>query len=333
MTKILRKVNTGVVNAFCALLVLVSFASLSPEALAQTYPTKPIRIVIAGAAGSAPDIMARLIGPKLAEAFGQPIIVDDREGASGRIGVEVAARAAPDGYTLLMVAAIIVINAAMYEDLKYNLVKDFSPISLLGTAPSVLVVNPSVPVTSVKELVTLAKSRPGALKYGAFGFGSFAHLAAEMFKFMTGTDILHVPYKSGPASFTGTMVGEVDMTFSTIISSLQVIRSGKLRALGVTSAKRSTLVPDLPAISETVPGFELMQISGLVAPAKTPPAILSKLNTEVNKALNASGVREQMIALGVEPRGSSQKDFALIISEEVKKIKEAIRRSGLKPEG
>jgi tripartite-type tricarboxylate transporter receptor subunit TctC len=312
--------------------VLGSITIFSSDALAQTYPTKPIRIVVSSDPGSSPDTISRLLGGKLTEALGQQIIVDNRAGASSRIAAEVVARAAPDGYTLMMLTSAVTSATAMYKDLKYNIVKDFSPISLVGTTPAILVVNPSFPATSVKELLTLAKSRPGALKYGSGGYGSTSHLPAEIFKSMTGTDILHVPYKAAPAAWTSTMTGEVDMAFQPLTASLPMIKSGRLRALGVTSAKRTTLIPDLPSISESVPGFEFMMWQGLVAPAKTPPAILSKLNAEVIKALNTSVVREQMATLGNESHGTSQKDFALFINEQLEQMREAVKLSGARPE-
>ncbi|MFH1083173.1 MAG: tripartite tricarboxylate transporter substrate binding protein [Pseudomonadota bacterium] len=332
MTKILRKVNNGVMSAFCAALVLGLITILLPEAFAQAYPTKPIRIVVGTAPGGGGDIVSRLLGGKLAEALGQQIIVDNRDGAGGRISAEIAARSAPDGYTLLMITGQFTIVDAMYKNLKYNLVKDFSPISLLGTVPFILAINPSVPATSVKELVTLAKSRPGVLKYGSGGSGSGQHLSTEIFKFMTGTDILHVPYKAPPAALTNTLTGEVDMTFQPVTACLPVIKSGKLRALGVTSHKRTTLAPDLPSISETVPGYEYTGFYGLVAPTKTPPAILSKLNIEVVKALNTPAVRERMTGLGIDTLGTSQNDFASFISTQLEKMRKAVKLSGTRVE-
>jgi tripartite-type tricarboxylate transporter receptor subunit TctC len=333
MITIHRKGAIGVASVFyAAFAICFSFALFSSEALAQAYPTKPVRIVVTSTPGSGGDIMARLIGGKLTESLGQQFIVDNRAGAGGRIGAETAAKAAPDGYTLMMMTATLTIVNAMYEDLKYNLVRDFLPVSLLGSIPFILVVNPSLPATSVKELVSLAKSRPGALKYGSGGSGSTFHLSAEIFKFMTGTDILHVPYKGGTPPLTNTMTGEVDLSFQPMSACLSMINSGKLRALGVTSAKRTSLMPDLPSIAEFVPGYEFIGWYALVAPAKTSPAILAKLNAEAVKAVNTSVVRERMISLGIEPRGSSQHDLALHISEQLEKMKEAVKVSGARPE-
>lgn len=332
MTRILPKVGIGVGSTFCAALVLDSIGIFSPEALAQTYPARPIRIVVASTPGSGPDIVARLLGGKLTEAWGQQIVIDARAGASGRIAAETVARAAPDGYTLLILTSQLATVDAMYKDLTYSLVKDFAPISLLGTATSVLVVTPSLPATSVKELVALAKSRPGVLRYGSSGSGTSFHLVAEVFKFKTGTDIFHVPYKGATPPLTNTMSGEVDMTFTAIAQCLPLIRSSKLRALGISSGKRTTLAPDLPSIAESVPGFDFTSWYGLIAPMKTPSAILSKLNAEIVKALSTSEGRERLASLGIEPIGSSQKDFALFFSAQLEKLREAVKVSGARPD-
>ena len=329
MIKILRTWN---ISVFCALLVLGSVVVFSSDALAKTYPTKPIRILVAGTPGASSDIIARLIGAKLVEGLGQQVIVDNRAGAGGRMGTEIAARSAPDGYTLLLMSSALVVNAAMYPDLKYDIVNDFDPISLVGMTPSILVVNPSVPATSVKELVAFAKSKPGLLKFGSSGSGSSTHLASEIFKSMTGIDILHVPYKGTTPSLTGTMTGEVDILFPPMTTCVSLIKSGKLKALGSTYAKRTSLMPDLPAIAETVPGYEFMLWQGLSVPAGTPPAIISLLNAEVNKALSTAAVREKMLAIGNEPHGSSQKDFASFMKAQLEKMRKAVKMSGARPE-
>jgi len=232
------------------------------------------------------------MSPKLTEALGQPIIIDNRAGASGRIGVEIAAKAAPDGHTLLMVTSSQACVEAMSRNPQHELLRDFSPISLVGTVTSVLLVHPSIPATSVRELVALAKSRPGALKHGSSGPGSSSHLPAELFKIRTGTTILHVPYKASSQALVGLMAGEIDVMFNPITAAMSLIKSGKLRAVGVTSLKRTALALDLPSISETIPDFEFLLWQGLLAPAKTPPAILLKLNTVVLNTLSASVVQE-----------------------------------------
>jgi tripartite-type tricarboxylate transporter receptor subunit TctC len=322
----------GATNALCALLILGSFAGFAEEALAQSYPSKPIRVVVSGAPGGSPDLISRLMSPKLVEALGQPIVIDTRAGASGRIAVEVAARAAADGHTLLMVTSSTACVEAMSRKNQYEIAKDFSPISLVGTVTSVLLVTPSIPATSVRELVALAKSRPGALKHGSSGPGSSSHLPAELFKIRTGTRILHVPYKAASQALVGLMGGEIDVLFNPITSAMSMIKTGKLRPLGVTSLKRTPLALDLPTISETVPDFEFLLWQSLMAPAKTPPEIISKLNTAVIKTLNASAVQDGMAAIGNEPRGTSPLELGTFIDDYMKQIREVVRVSGVRLE-
>jgi tripartite-type tricarboxylate transporter receptor subunit TctC len=319
-------------KAVCASLVLGSFASLTAEALAQSYPSKPIRIVVSGAPGGSPDIVSRLMSPKLIEALGQPIVIDTRAGASGRIALEVAGKATPDGHTLLMVTSSTACVEVMSRKNQYEIARDFSPISLVGTVTSVLLVTPSIPATSVRELVALAKSRPGALKHGSAGPGSSSHLPAELFKIRTGTKILHVPYKAASQALVGLMSAEIDVLFNPITSAMSMIKSGKLRPLGVTSLKRTPLALDLPTISETIPEFEFLLWQSLMAPAKTPPEILSKLNTAVIKALNTPAVQDGMAAIGNEPRPTSPIELATFIDDYMKQIREVVRLSGVKLE-
>jgi tripartite-type tricarboxylate transporter receptor subunit TctC len=315
-----------------AAFVLMSASLLPATALAQAYPTKPIRIVVAGAPGGSPDIISRMMGPRLTEALGQPIVIDNRAGASGRIAVEVAAKAAPDGHTLLMVTSSQACVEVMSRNPQYQIARDFSPISLVGTVTSVLLVTPSVPATSVKELVALSKSRPGVLKHGSSGPGSSSHLPAELFKIRTGTHILHVPYKASSQAVVGLMAGEIDVMFSPITAVMSMIRSGKLRALGVTSLKRTALALDLPTISETIPDFEFLLWQSLMAPARTPPEVLSKLNKSVIAVLNASAIQEGMAAIGNEPRGTSRPELTAFVDDYMKQIREVVRISGVKLE-
>ncbi len=305
---------------------------VAPPAHAQDYPSKPIRVVIAGGPGSSPDIIARLLGNKILATLGRPFVMDIRPGASGGIGAEVAAKAAPDGYTLFMLTSQLSSAAAMYTKLRYNLVEDFAPISLVGTTPSVLVVNPSLPAASIKDLIALVKPRPGVLRFGTAGVGSSSHLPAVLFAAMAKIDMLHIPYKDSPNALVGTMTGEVGLSFQPLPACLPMVRSGKLKALGVTGLARSALAPDLPTIAETVPGYEFMLWQGIVAPARTPPAIIAKLNAEVVKALNAPDVREQMAAIGNEPLPSTPEAYARHITEQVEKMKEIVRLGGIKPQ-
>lgn len=321
--------NIVAVRALC-FVAWVSCFGLLPSARAQDYPTKPIRVVIAGGAGSSPEIIARLLGNKMQATLGRPFVVDLRPGASGGIGAEAAAKAAPDGYTLFMLTSQLSSAAAMYTKLRYNLIEDFAPISLVGTTPSVLVVTPSLPAGSMRELIALVKPRPGVLRFGSAGVGSSSHLPAILLAAMAGIDMLHVPYKDSPGALVGTMTGEVGLSFQPLTASLPSVRSGKLKALGVTGATRTALAPDLPTIAETVPGYTYMLWQGIVAPAKTPPAIIAKLNAEVVKALNSPDVREQMAAIGNEPLPSSPEAYAKHIVEQVAKMKEIVRLGGIK---
>jgi tripartite-type tricarboxylate transporter receptor subunit TctC len=332
MKKTLREAGINVMSASCAVLALWSFTFLSTEVAAQEFPTKPIRLIVGNAPGAAADMIARLIGPRMAEAMGQQIVTDNRPGASGRISAELVARSAPDGYTLLMITSSLTVVAAMYENLNYDLVKDFTPICLLGISPFVLAVHPSVQANSVKELVALAKSRPGMLKYGSSGSGSGPHLAVESLKFTAGIDMLHVPYKGQTPAVIGAVNGEVNMTLQTIPALLPMINSGKLRALGVTSAGRTSLLPDVPAISETVPGYQSSGWYAVASPAKTPPAIVSKLHTEISKALKTSAIRERMADQGIDTIGSSPEEFASFLRGQLGKTKEVVKAAGIRPE-
>jgi tripartite-type tricarboxylate transporter receptor subunit TctC len=301
-------------------------------ALAQSYPTRPIRIIALSSPASGPDIVGRLIGHKLTEAWGQQVIVDTRPAATGIIGAEIASKAAPDGHTLLIVTSQAVIVSVMYEKLPYDLVRDFAPISLMASTPFILAVHPSLPAASIRELVALAKSRPGQLYYGSGGPGSPPHLSAEIFKSMTGTDIVHVPYKGITPALIDTVGGQVQMLISVIPAVLPTIRAGKVRALGVTSAKRTALVPDLPTIAETVPGYEFIGWYSLVAPAKTPAGIVARLNAEVVRVLKAPEFRERFSAVGAEPLGSTQQELAGFVRVQMEKMRKAVEMSGARPD-
>lgn len=326
MTGILRQIGIAALSVFCSVSFLCTL--FQAGAHAQNYPTKPLRMVVTNAPGSGADVIARLIGIQLGEALGQQIVIDNRAGASGRIGMEAGARSAPDGYNLLMVTSSNVVASAMFDNLKYDLVKDFSPISLLGMTPFIFVVNPSLPATTVTELVALSKSQPGKMKYGQ---GSESqHLSAEIFKSIAGCDILNVPYKGSSAAVTGTMGGEVHMTFQAIPTVSALIKSGKLRALGITSAKRTSLAPDMPAISESIPGYEYSGWYALFAPAKTPAPLLSRLHAEVVKVLDNPVMRERLAVLGVDPHGSTPQECAAYLQSQMEKMKEAVKTAGLR---
>ncbi len=304
-------------------------ASTNP---AQAYPNRPIRMVVPNTAGSGLDAVSRLVGRKLTEAWGQQVVIDNRAGAGGNIGTEIVAKAAPDGYTLLMMTSLNPIQFAMYAKHNYDLIKDFSPISLIASAPFVLVVNPSVAATSIKELIALARAKPGYLNYGSPGSGSSSRLAAEVFKSMTGINLVHVPYKGTTPVVIDTMAGQLHLAVLVATAVLPSIRAGKLRALGVTSLKRTPLAPDLPAISESVPGYEWGGWYGLAAPAGTPGAIIVKLNVEQIKMLNTVEFREQLSSLGADPLGTTPEEYALHIRTQLEKMRRAIKMSGARPD-
>lgn len=321
------------VLAAASIIVSVVASILSFAAKAQNYPTKPIRIIVLSSPGSGPDIMARLIGDRFTEAWGQQVIVDARPGATGRIGAEMGARAAPDGHTLVIVTSQAVIVSQLYEkSLKYNLTQDFAPIGMLATTPFLLVVHPSVPARTIPQLVALAKARPGQIHYGSGGSGSPPHLSAEMFRSMTGIRIVHVPYKGVTPAMVDTMAGEVQMLISVIPAVLGSVKSGRLRALGVTSTTRSALVPEVPAIAETVRGYEFTGWYSLVAPARTPAAVIEKLHALVAKALQTPEFRERLLGLGAEPRGSTPQELGGYIKVQSQKMRKAIADSGTRAE-
>ena len=328
MMKPMRKFRLGLLGAVACTLTLPVLAA----GIADAYPAKPVRIIIMSSPASGPDILGRMIGSRLSEIWGQQFVVDNRAGASGNIGAEIAANSAADGYTLLMVTSQAAIVNAMFDKLSYSLTKDFTPISYLASTPFIMVVNPSVPVQSVKELIALAKGRPGELKYGSGGSGSPPPLAAEVFKSMTGTDLLHVPYKSVSPALTDTISGQIQMTISVVPMVMPTVKSGKVRALGVTSQQRTPLVPELPAIAETVPGFEAIGWYGLVAPAKTPPEIVAKLNAELVKLMGSADFRERLATMGATPTGTSAQEFGTHIRSEIDKARRIIKAAGVKPD-
>lgn len=304
----------------------------SGEIEAQAYPTRPIRIIALSSPGSGPDIVGRLLGQRFTEAWGQQVIVDTRPGASGIIGSEIAAKAAPDGQTLVIITSQAVIVSVMYQKLTYDLNRDFAPIGLVAWTPFILAVHPSVPATSVKDLIVHAKAHPGKLRYGSGGTGSPPHLSVEMFRTMAGIDVLHVPYKGITPAMTDTIANQVQMIISVVPAILPTVKSGRLRALGVTSAKRAPLVPEVPTIAETVPGYEFIGWYSLAAPAKTPAAVLDKINAELAQALKTPEFRERLSGLGAVPLGSTRQELAAYIKEQSVKMDAAVKASGAKPE-
>lgn len=303
-------------------------------ALAQDWPSKPLRFIAPNLPGGPTDILARLLGQKLAESLGQSVVIENRAGAAGNIGTEAAARAAPDGYTLVTGNnATFGANVTLYKRLGFDPVKDFAPVIFVATQPNILVVHPSLPANTVKELVALAKARPGQLNYSGSGMGAAAHLAAELFKSMTVTSIVHIPYKSAAPALTDLMAGETQLMFATSLSVIQHIKANRVRALGVTTDKRSRFLPDLPTIAEAgVPGFEASTWHGVLVPAGTPGAIVERFNTEINRVLQLTDVRDRLAAMGAETVGGSAKEFADHIQREIPKWAKVVKAIGVQLE-
>ncbi len=300
-------------------------------AYSQPYPTRPIRFVLPfGAPGGAPDTIARNLAPKLSEALGQQVVVEPRVGAGGTIGTEVVANAAPDGYAILLTSPSHAINATLYRKLPYDPVADFAPITLLAELPNILVIHPSLPARSVKQLIALAKARPGSLNYGSAGSGSSQHLAGELFKKMAGVDMVHIPYKGGGAVVVDLISGQLQLTFGSA-TSLPHVRSGRLIAIAVTTAERVSSLPDLPTISEAgLPGYEASAWYALFAPARTPKPIIDKLHTEVLRALKMPDVRERLAAETIQAVGSTPAELGVFLQREIVKWGAIVRESGAK---
>jgi len=314
----------------CAAAAALAFAHSTH---AQTYPTKPIRLVVPLAPGGATDILARILAQRMGDALGQPVVVDNRAGAGGNIGNEVVARSAPDGYTLLMTAPVLVINPALDSKVGYHPVRDFTPISLVASVPVVLAVHPTVTAKNVKELIALAKASPGKYNYSSSGVGGTNHVAGVLFAKMAGVDIVHVAYKGSSPAMTALFSGEVQIQFSGLPPLLQSIKSGKLRAIGVAGAKRANALPDVPTISESgLPGFEATSWQGLSGPAKLPNPILNLLHATVTKIVATPDIKSRISELGADPVGSTPAEFAKFIKSEFDKWGPIIRQSGARAE-
>jgi len=303
------------------LLLALAFAG---NCLAQDYPDKPIRIIV----GPGPDALARVIGQKLTDAWGQPVIVDQRGGGGGTISAEAVARAAPDGYTLLLATGTHTINPSMYK-LSYDMAKDFAPVTLLASTPFILAVHPSVPASTVGELIKLAQSKPGALNYGSGGSGTPPHLATELFKTMAGVNIVHVPYKTVAAAITDLVAGQVQVMFTVGPAGLPQIRAGRIRGLAVSTAKRSAFAPELPTVAESgLPGFDVFGWNGVLAPAGTPAPVVAKLHGGMVKALRGADVRERIAGFGFEPVGSTPEEFGEFVRTEIARWAKVMKESG-----
>lgn len=303
-------------------------------ALAQspdTYPAKPVRVIVSYSPGGATDIVARLVAAKLTEALGKPFVVENITGAGGIIGDSAAARAAPDGYTVLGTSSTFAINPAVRAKLPYDPLKNFAPISLVASAPFMLVVHPSLPVKSVKELVALAKANPGKLDYASAGQGTAVHLAVELFSSLAGVKMMHIPYKGSGPALIDLLAGQVQLTFANVLSSRAHVQSGRLRALAVSSAKRSSVLPDLPTVAESgVPGYDTASWYAYLAPAGTPPVAIQRINSAIVRSVKSPEFSRRLAADGAEPVGSTPEEFGRFLAAEIARWHKVVKSAGIR---
>jgi tripartite-type tricarboxylate transporter receptor subunit TctC len=314
-----------------ALLFLATVFAAAASA-AEPYPTRPVRFIVPSAAGSGTDIIARIIGQKLSERWRQPVVIDDRDGASGMIGTELAARAPADGYTLYMgFTGPLAVSPALISKLPYDPLKDFAPVSLIDNSPVVLVVNPSVPAATVKELIALAKAKPGTLNFGSAGSGTMGHMSGELFKSMSGTNMVHVPYKNVSQAMSDVVAGQLQLIFHVAPAVMPQVKAGKLRALAVTSLKRWPILPDLPTIAEAgVPGYDSTVWHGVLLPANVSPALVMRLHREIaDEILRAPEVREAFAAQWLEPLGTTPQEFAAFLKADIARNMKIVKAAGI----
>jgi tripartite-type tricarboxylate transporter receptor subunit TctC len=317
---------TIILGAVCAVTALQANAQ-------STYPDKPVRLIVGAGPGGSGDLLGRALAQKLTELWGQQVVIDNRPGAGTIIGTTIAAKSAPDGYTLFQANAAHTINPALTRELPYDPQRAFTPVTLSAELPNALVVNPGVAARSVKELIALAQAKPGQLNFASSGIGNATHLAAELFRSVTHTQMTHVPYKSGGFAITAIIAGEVQLYFATLPSALPHINGGRLRALAVTTMRRSSAAPQLPTMNEAgVPGFEVTSWYGILVPAGTPAAIVAKLNRDIVATLKDPNVRSQIAAQGADPVGNSAAEFSAFISRELVKWAKLIKEAGIKAE-
>ena len=320
--------DTSIHAVFAACLLAAGCAYAQPA-----YPSKPIRLILPFPPGGSTDIVARLIGQKLTESWGQPVLVDNRPGAGGNVAAEAASRAAPDGYTLFQANVANAIGATLYPKLNYDLVTSFAPVIQLATTPYVLLAHPAVPAKTTKELLALARARPGQLNYASAGGGSATHLSGELLKTMSGTNIVHVPYKGTGPAVTALLSGEVDLYFATVPAAMPLVSANKLRALGVTSARRSPLMPNVPTIAEAgLQGYETSTWHGILVPAATPAEIVTRLNAEIARILAQPDVKERLVGQGLDPVGGTADQFGAYIKAEIVKWARVVKASGARAE-
>ena len=332
MSNLLQHVSRSVRMVAITLAVVIVGSAAATTAWAQAYPTKPVKLVVPFPPGGSLDITGRLLAQKLTETWGQPVVVENKPGAGGNIGADLVAKSPPDGYTILLGAlSTHAVNPNLYAKMPYDAVKDFAPISLIAITPNVLVVNAASPVNNVREFIAYAKANPGKLAFGSGSNGSAGHLAGELFKVETGSDAVHVPFKGGAPATQALLAGDTQFMFDNLANAMAQVKAGKLKALAVTTAQRSPLVPELPTMAEAgLPGFDISTWYGLFAPAGTPTAIVAKWNADVTRILNSPDVRARLVADGAEPSPNTPEQFAQMIARELSKYARIVKASGAK---
>jgi len=314
-------------------IVVLALVGAAPAAVAAGYPDHPVRMIVPFTPAGATDLLARLVGERLGAKLGQSVVIDNRAGAGGNVGAEIAAHATPDGYTLLMgPASVYAISATLYPRLGYDLVKDFAPVSLVANVPHVLLVNNDLPAKSVPELVQLAKKNPGQLNIASQGSGTVSHLEAELLKHMSGIDMLHVPYRGSAPAILDLIGGRVQVMFDSIASALPHIRAGKLRAIAVASDTRSSLLPNVPTVAESLPGYSAHSWLGIFVPAGTPQSVVERLQRDLVAAIDDPKAQARLVEAGFEPKSSTQGDFAKLVREEMEKWRSVVKMSGATPD-
>jgi tripartite-type tricarboxylate transporter receptor subunit TctC len=309
-----------------------AFFAISSLAAAQTYPARPLRVVVGYPAGGPIDIVARIVGQALSERMGQPVVIDNRPGAGGNVGAEAVVRAQPDGYTLLLVGSNNFINATLYDNLRFNFIRDIAPVTSVGRTPLVMEVNPSVPAKTVAEFVAHAKANPGKLNMASGGAGTPVHMAGELFKMTAGVHMVHVPYRGSAPALADLMGGQVQVMFDTVSSSIEHIKGGRLRPLAVTTASRISVLPAVPTIAETLPGYEVISVQGVGAPKHTPPEIVRRLHAVLSGALDDPAFKARFADLGIEALRTDPVQFAKLIADETEKWGKVVKFAGVKAE-
>ena len=322
--------SSFIIHRSSLVLLCTVLAAVATPAGAQQYPTRAVRVIVASSPGSGVDIVSRIVALKLSAGLGQQVIVDNRAGAGANLGAEIAAKAPADGYTLLMGTPAHAINVSMYSGLNYDIIRDFTPVSLVSTGQYVVIVHPSVPARTVKALIALARSKPGELAYGSAGPGNSTHLAGELFNSMAGTRMLHVPYKGSGPGLIDLISGQLQLMFANLTAGLPHMRSNRVRALAVTGPVRTSLLPDLPTVAESaLPGYAVTSYFGILVPTGTPATIIAKLNAEIIKALRAADVQATLATEGAEAAGGSPEEFAAFIRSEITRWTAAVKTAGL----